>query len=344
MIRNKKIWVIAVLTVVVCIAARQPFKLHPVQLNYPSSWPTPVYDQKTNPLTKEGVELGRKLFYDPILSNNNTISCSSCHLSFTAFTHVDHSLSHGINDSVGTRNSPVLINLAWNKSFMWDGAIHHLDVQALAPITHQAEMGSTIQSVVHKLQQTTHYPNLFYEVYGDTAITGERLLKALAQFQLTLISSNSKYDQVMRKENGIGFTEQEEKGYRLFKQHCNSCHTEPLFTSGEFANNGLPVDPTLMDLGRMKVTQQSKDSLLFKIPTLRNIEFSYPYMHDGRFKSLFQVLNHYSAGIHSTPTLSLELKNKLPFSENDKVDLMAFLLTLTDKTFLFNPDFGFPRK
>ena len=146
----------------VCLAAQ----LNEVTLSYPSSWPEPVYDFNDKPLTKEGIELGRKLFYDPILSRNNTISCASCHLSYTAFTHVDHALSHGINDSIGTRNSPVLINLAWNSSFMWDGAVNHIEVQPLAPIAHPAEMGEEIKHVLQKLQNTKKYPPLFQSVFG----------------------------------------------------------------------------------------------------------------------------------------------------------------------------------
>lgn len=313
-----------------------------VLLDYPKEWPNPVYDFKENPLDSITIELGRKLFYDPILSLNNTISCGSCHLSFTAFTHVDHALSHGINDSIGTRNSPVLINLAWNKHFMWDGGVNHIDVQALAPITHPAEMGETIGNVVQKIQNSNKYPNLFFEAFGDSIITGEHLLKALSQFQLTLVSANSKYDQVKKGETV--FTSQEKNGYKLFKQHCNSCHAEPLFTTGEFANNGLCIDTTLNDFGRMNITQNSADSLKFKIPTLRNIEFSFPYMHDGRFRKISEVLNHYTSEINDSKTVSEELKSKIILTSDQKVDLTAFLLTLTDKEFLFNPKFGFPRK
>jgi cytochrome c peroxidase len=272
------------------------------------------------------------------------ISCSSCHLSFTSFTHLDHSLSHGIYDSIGTRNSPVLVNLAWNKSFMWDGAINHLDVQALAPITHPSEMGENINSVVRKLQQTKKYPPLFLEVYGDSNITGEHVLKSIAQFQLTLVSSNSKYDQVMRNEPGIEFTQQELRGYELFKKNCNHCHTEPLFTNGEFINNGLPVDPDLKDIGRAKISLNPSDSFKFKVPTLRNIEFSYPYMHDGRFSSLYQVLDHYTNNVQPNSNLPLELKNGIQLNSNEKTDIIAFLLTLSDRAFLFNSEFGFPRK
>lgn len=310
-------------------------------INIPESWPTPHYNFKKNPLTPNKIELGRRLFYDPILSKDSTISCGSCHLSFTAFTHVDHQLSHGIKDRIGTRNSPVLINLAWSKSFMWDGAINNLEVQALAPISHPDEMDETINGVVEKLKRSEKYRNWFKEAFGEKGISGETVLLALAQFQLTLISSNSKYDKVKRGE--MEFTEQEKKGYELFLKNCNSCHAEPLFTNYEFRNNGLAVDTTLNDYGRMKISQKSEDSIKFKVPTLRNIEFSYPYMHDGRFKTILEVMNHYQAGVQSSKTLSPEMKNIKKLSSNEKVDITAFLLTLSDRDFLFNPKFGFPR-
>lgn len=313
----------------------------PVALGYPKTWPLPIYDLAKSPLTKEGIALGRKLFYDPILSADSTVSCSNCHLSYTAFTHVDHALSHGIRDSIGTRNSPALMNLAWGRAFMWDGAVNHLDMQALAPINHAAEMGGNTAHVVAKLNRSPIYPTLFKLAYGDGAITGERMLKALAQFQLTLISCNAKYDRVMAGSEA--FTAQEEQGLRLFRQHCASCHAEPLFTTGGFANNGLPMDTLLMDVGRMGVSQQKVDSLVFKVPTLRNVEFSFPYMHDGRFRTLREVMGHYASGIASSATLALELRAGVTLTANERTDIIAFLLTLTDKEFLFNPDHAFPR-
>jgi len=307
----------------------------------PKNWPQPVYDFAKNPLTKEKVELGRALFYDPILSANNTISCSSCHLQYTAFTHVDHQLSHGIDDKIGTRNSPALMNLAWQKLFMWDGAVNHLDVQALAPISNPLEMGEKIEQVVTKLQKSRIYPTLFYKAFNDSLITGQHTLKAISQFMLTFVSCNSKYDSVMNKQ--AEFTAQEKNGYQLFKKNCSSCHQEPLFTNQQFENNGLPVDPTLNDQGRMTITKNSADSLKFKVPTLRNIEFSYPYMHDGRFKRLGEVLNHYTGGIKQGKTLSTQLNKPIVLSSNEKVDLTAFLLTLTDKKFLFNKEYAYPK-
>ena len=308
----------------------------------PKDWPKQEYDFSKNPLTHDKVELGRALFYDPVLSKDNTISCNSCHSQFTAFAHVDHALSHGINNLIGSRNAPALMNLAWQKSFMWDGAINHLDMQPLAPIANEKEMASNIDSVVKKLQRTKLYPTLFLKAFGDSIITGEHTLKAISQFMLTLISNNSKYDSVMRKQ--ATFTEQEKNGYTLFKLTCSGCHQEPLFTNQQFENNGLTIDATLNDIGRMKITLDPNDSLKFKVPSLRNIEFSYPYMHDGRFKKLTEVLNHYISGIQKSKTLSKKLEVPILLSSNEKVDIIAFLLTLTDRSFLFNTDFSYPKE
>jgi cytochrome c peroxidase len=305
----------------------------------PKNFPQPLYDFANNPLSKEKIELGKILFYDPILSKDNTISCGSCHLSYTAFTHTDHDLSHGIDNRIGTRNAPSLANLAWSKNFMWDGAVHHLDMQALAPISNHDEMDETLSNVVSKLQQSKKYRKLFYNAFNDSVVTGEHALKAISQFMVTLISANSKYDKVIRKEAGFSFTEYETKGYELFKTNCASCHKEPLFTNNEFENNGLEPDKYLNDGGRIKITKNIDDSLKFKVPSLRNVELSYPYMHDGRFKNLQMVLFHYTESIYQSPTLSHQLKNKIVLSENDKTNIISFLKTLTDEAFLQNPKF-----
>jgi len=307
----------------------------------PNNWPKPVYDFTKNPLSAEKIKLGRALFYDPILSKNNTISCASCHSSFNAFTHVDHDLSHGIYDRIGTRNSPTLMNLAWHPSFMWDGAINHLDVQALAPINHPNEMGEKIESVVAKLQKARKYSLLYFKAFGDSIVTGEHTLKAISQFMLTLVTANSKYDSVMRKQSW--FTVQEKNGYALFQKQCAACHKEPLFTNFEFENNGLPLDSTLKDYGRMKVTNKRGDSLKFKVPALRNIEFSYPYMHDGRFKRLSEVIKHYTSGVQKSKTLSKILEKPISLTSDERVDILAFLLTLSDKSFIYNPKYAFPK-
>ena len=329
-----------VLKYIFFIAITLSFAQHDDLLITPKNWPKPVYNFTNNALTKSKVELGRVLFYDPILSKDNTISCASCHSPFSAFTHIDHALSHGIHDSIGTRNSPALINLAWQKTFMWDGAINNLDMQVLAPITHKAEMANDIKSLVQKLNTIKLYKHLFKDAFGDSLATGEKTLKAISQFLLTVISSNSKYDRVMKKQEI--FTSQEINGYRLFQKHCNTCHKEPLFTTNDFANNGLSIDTLLNDYGRFIITKNPSDSLKFKIPTLRNIEFTFPYMHDGRFKKLSQVMTHYTSQIQSSTTLAIELKGKITLTSNEKVDIIAFLMTLSDREFVFDKRFADP--
>ncbi len=332
---------IIITTLIVCLTSGYAF-IKSYEFMVPENWPKPVYDFNKNPPNFTAIELGRNLFYDPILSKDKTISCASCHLQYTAFTHVDHALSHGIYDRIGTRNAPALMNLAWQRQFMWDGAINHLDVQALAPINHPDEMGESFDSVVFKLQKSKYYKKWFLLAFNDSNISGEHTLKAISQFMLTLVSSNSKYDSVKRHQSK--FTAQEKRGYQLFKINCSSCHTEPLFSSYQFENNGLPISNELKDSGRIRITHYLQDAFKFKVPSLRNIEFSYPYMHDGRFKKLSEVLNHYTQGIQSSETLAAQLRKPMAFSANEKVDIIAFLLTLTDKTFLFNPKFGYPKK
>jgi cytochrome c peroxidase len=313
----------------------------PIYFEIPKGFPKPVYDFSKNPLTEEGFQLGRNLFYDPILSKDNTISCASCHLQQTGFAHVDHDLSHGIDGKIGTRNSLSLQNLAWSKDFMWDGGINHLDVQAINPITSPDEMDETMQNVVLKLQKSEKYQNLFYEAFGTKKITGQLVLKALSQFEVQLVSANSKYDKVIRKEES--FTVMEQKGYELFKSNCASCHTEPLFTNYNYENNGLETDATLNDIGRMRITENNEDFQKFKVPSLRNVQFTFPYMHDGRFKTLNQVVNHYNSGISKSKTLSDKRQKPMNLTDNDRTDLVAFLKTLTDSEFLFNEKYSFPK-
>ncbi|MFN8273503.1 MAG: cytochrome c peroxidase [Flavobacteriaceae bacterium] len=316
------------------------FKPEPIYLKIPRGWPKPHYDFSKNPLSEQGFQLGRKLFYDPILSRDNTISCATCHLQATGFTHVDHELSHGIDDKIGTRNAMALINLAWNKDFLWDGGVNHLDVQPLNPIQSPVEMDESLAHVVGKLQQTSPYPQLFEQAFGTSKITGQLTLKALSQFMLMLQSSNAKYDRVMQGQET--FTEKEQKGYDIFKKHCASCHKEPLFSDDRFENNGLDLDADLKDIGRMKITGKKEDSLRFRTPTLRNIQFTFPYMHDGRFKTLTEVINHYNS-LPANKHVPKELRLPMQLVDHDRADLIAFLKTLTDQEFLFNPRFGYPK-
>jgi cytochrome c peroxidase len=335
----KKTLLISAAVILLCAAFMQ---VNEVLLPVPKNWPKAAYPFEKNALSKAGVNLGRRLFYDPILSANSSISCASCHSPYNAFTHVDHALSHGIHDSIGTRNSPALMNLAWHKTFMWDGSINNLDQQALAPITHPLEMGEKMPHVLQKLQSQTSYRQQFYAAYRDSNISADNTFKALSQFLLTLISYHSKYDSVSQKLSR--FSPQEENGYRLFRKHCNHCHTEPLFTNDEFANNGLRPDETLKDEGRKKITGKESDAYCFKVPSLRNIAYSPPYMHDGRFKTLATVLKHYSEGIQPSKTLHPSLKNGIKLRNNEQVDLVAFLLCLSDKAFILNANLHFPRQ
>ncbi|MGV9002807.1 cytochrome-c peroxidase [Flavobacterium sp.] len=314
----------------------------PIYFEVPKHFPKPSYDFSKNPLTKEQFQLGRNLFYDPILSRDHTISCASCHLQASAFTHIDHDLSHGIEGKIGIRNSLTLQNLAWNKTFMWDGGINHLDVQPITPITSALEMDETLPNVIKKLQESPKYQMLFTKAFGDNKVTTERLLKSLSQFLVQLVSANSKYDQVLQKKET--FTAQEQSGYAVFQTNCVSCHTEPLLTSEKFETNGLPVDAYLKDGGRIKITTLLKDSLLFKVPTLRNIQFSFPYMHDGRFKTLNDVVLFYNNNENAQKILAKKNKKQMHLTDNERVDLVVFLKTLSDKEFLFNPLFSFPRE
>lgn len=316
-------------------------KKRSIPYDVPANWPAPTYNFEEDPLTKEKIALGRRLFYDPILSYDSTISCSSCHAQYSAFTHVDHNLSHGIYGRIGRRNSPTLFNLAWSGSFMWDGSVAHLTEQARRPICDTNEMDERMDHVTTKLQRSTVYRNLFYNAYQDSTITAEKMMNSIAQFLLTLVSDHSKYDAVMAGRDT--FNTMESRGYTLFKKYCASCHAEPLFTNYAYESNGLSVDTELNDNGRYAITHDTKDTLRFKVPSLRNIEFSGPYMHDGRFKTLFQVVNHYIGGVQGNPSVPETLRRGVPLTPDNKVELVAFLLTLSDTAFIRNTVFSYPR-
>lgn len=309
-------------------------------LSIPAHFPALQYNLKKNPLKEETVQLGRLLFYDPILSADSSISCASCHSSYNAFAHTDHKLSHGIRDLTGNRNAPALFNLGWQSLFMWDGAHRHLDMQALAPISHPREMDFSIAGIVQRLQGNTNYRRSFYRAFGDSNASGERVLKALAQFQLTLISTASKYDKIQQGQ--AKFSEQEARGYQLFRKHCNACHTEPLFSNYQLNSNGLPPDATLNDSGRMGITGKAADRYHFKTPSLRNLSYTFPYMHDGRFQTLSAVMQHYSEGVSVSSTPGAALPRPLKLSSTEKVDLVSFLLTLNDSAFVFNRKHAYP--
>ncbi len=307
----------------------------------PDNFPAPAYRFETNAITEDGFILGRTLFYDPILSADNTISCSTCHIQTAAFTHHGHSVSHGIFDRLGTRNSPPIMNLAWSTSFMWDGGVADLDLQPIVPITNHVEMGNTVEHVLQKLRATSKYPPLFQKAFGSSEIKSADFLKALSQFMVMCVSSHSKYDSVMRKQ--ATFTPGEQRGYALFEAKCSSCHKEPLFTDHSFRNNGL-APSNLNDLGRYGVTLQEENKYKFKVPSLRNLSFTPPYMHDGRFLDLSAVLDHYTGGVQNTPNLDPLLKQKqglgIAISNEEKQDILSFLKTLDDRSFLLDKRFA----
>jgi len=300
----------------------------------PNGWPKPGTNIfAKNPLTEEGFQLGRKLFYDGRLSKDGNFACASCHQQFAAFSSFDHDFSHGFNNGFTKRNAPPLFNIAWMKELHWDGGINHIEVQPLAPITAPNEMAETIENVLKKLNADTSYKRMFAAAFRNPTINSQQMLKAIAQFLGSIQSYNTKYDKVKRGE--AAFSKSEEVGYEIFKAKCNSCHREPLFTDYSFRNNGLDAQPRVQDNGRMDITGLAKDSLKFKVPSLRNITLSKPYMHDGRFYSIGRVIDHYRSGINtSQPNLDSLLKNRIDISNQEKIDLISFLFALKDEVLI----------
>ena len=317
----------------------------PFVLDLPRHFPEPTYRIASNPFSKEGYELGRRLFYDPILSRNGTISCGDCHQLSAGFAHTDHAVSHGIDDQLTLRNSQHLVNLLWQKSFFWDGGVPQLDLVSVSPITNPMEMDNTMANVLETLSSSNYYQEAFKRAFPgrEPAISTATFLQALSQFMASLISANSPYDEFVTGQQPAAFTQAARNGLALFRTHCNSCHTEPLFTNNGFHSNGLP---SVSDQGRKSITLNPEDIHKFKVPSLRNIEVTGPYMHDGRFKTLDEVLLHYSSGIgdlpHTDPLLYKDNQPGLRFTQQEIGNLKAFLLTLTDKNFLQNRSFDAP--
>ena len=312
--------------------------LQNIEFNIPKDWPLPVYNFSDNALTTAGFKLGRKLFYDPVLSSDSSVSCGSCHQAFAAFAQLDHPVSHGVDDRLGIRNSPALFNLSWHTSFFWDGGVNHIELQPFGPITNPLEMNETLNGVIAKLQASDAYKSMFNDAFGTTEINTQRMAKALAQFMGLMVSSNSKFDKYKRNEAGNDLTQIEQSGYAVFKDKCGTCHKEPLFTDFSFRNNGLELlnnTGGYIDSGRGRITPNDPQSYYtFKVPTLRNLKYSPPYMHDGRFNTIDEVLDHYTTGIHQTPNLDPILVNGITLTSDDRTALKAFLNTLNDETFV----------
>lgn len=310
---------------------------YPVQI--PSHFPSTDYYQR-NPITKEGFELGRRLFYDRRFSVDGSISCGSCHQQVAAFGTYDHDLSHGVNGSHGIRNAMSLFNLAWQTSYGWDGKYSSLDAVYAAHINSPIEFGETINNIINKLKTDSRYQQEFKKVYGSSYISEPRIFNALTQFVSAFISNATKYDSV--KQNLKTFTTSEQAGYTVFLNKCNSCHAEPLFTDFSYRNNGLPLT-VLNDRGRMTITGNKADSLKFRVPSLRNIFKSYPFLHDGRFIGFEQVFEHYNSGVQQSATLDPLLTSGIQLSVAERTVLVDFFRTLTDNIFTANSSFAAPQ-
>lgn len=315
----------------------------PISFTVPQGWPQPVYQFTNNTLTSDGFVLGRKLFYDMRLSRDNTISCGSCHQQFAAFAQLDHPVSHGVKDQLGTRNTPGLANVAWYPTFFWDGGVINIENQPINPIQNHVEMDMTMPEVISRISADAGYVKMYKNAFGDETVNSQRTFRALAQFMAAMVSSDSHYDKVMRHEAGATFTVSEQNGYDLFKAKCASCHKEPLLTDFSYRNNGIASTPSVNDSGRAHITQAATDLYKFKVPSLRNIALTGPYMHDGRFTTLDAVLDHYRSGITPSATLDPLLANGISMTDNEKADIISFLKTLSDSIFVKDSRFAEPR-
>ncbi len=325
------------------------------ELVVPPTLPDPAdYIPADNPLTIEGVALGRKLFYDPILSADTSLSCAGCHAQEFSFTDSGNALSIGVQNMPGTRNSMALFNLMYSDRLFWDGSRATLESQALEPVPNPLEMHLEWEVAEERLRSDTAYVQAFYEALGTTSITANDVAKAIAQFERTIVSGNSTFDQAITPGSGVFLSEEAQLGYSLFfteNGDCFHCHGDPLnlFTDNLFHNNGLDAVDDVNDFadpGLGEITGDPSDYGKFRTPSLRNVAMTAPYMHDGRFETLEEVIDHYSEHIQNSPTLDPVIGSKfgegLGLSDGDKQAIIAFLNSLTDETFLNNPDYAAP--
>tara|TARA_B100001758_G_C18360636_1_gene585507 strand:+ start:481 stop:1554 length:1074 start_codon:yes stop_codon:yes gene_type:complete len=351
------LFIFIVLLTFSCKKDKAEYQATPYILDVPSHFPI-MEIPSDNPMTIEGVELGRYLFYETKLSGDNSMSCASCHALNRSFSD-SNQFSVGIDGIYGSRNSMALINLGWDDFFTWDGRASSLEEQILEPVPNPVEMHQEWKSAVLKLNNDVSYRNRFFRAFGEGGIDSNKVSKAIAQFIRTMISSSSKYDVMYKYENALPLTSYEQSvlqnidteewgGYDLFKSlngaDCFHCHNGPLMRVKKFSNNGL--DATFTDLGRGEVTGNNNDNGKFKVPTLRNIEHTAPYMHDGRFATLDEVIEHYSSGIHVSstidPLIEFSSQGGVQLDAQEKYLLKKFLLTLSDDSFINNPNFMNP--
>ena len=323
-----------------------PEKFTPFPFKMGAMFPIPALP-RDNPLIEERVALGKKLFNETALSRDGAISCASCHQTSSAFAD-PRRFSVGVRDQTGTRQAMPLFNLAWKSSFFWDGRAPSLRAQALIPIQDHTEMDEVLTNVIAKLANTNGYGKLFEAAFGSREMTSEKIGLALEQFMLTLTSYDSKFDRARNGQATLSTIEQQ--GFELFMTEydprtgrygadCFHCHGGPLFSDHQFHNNGLDAKQE-SDPGRFKVTQSEADRGKFSTPSLRNVELTAPYMHDGRFATLEAVIEHYSGSVKRSATLDPNIAKHpvqgLDLSAEDKQALVAFLKTLTDEQFKTN--------
>lgn len=314
-----------------------------IEFEVPSNFPAPVYDLKRNPITEKGFELGRKLFYDKILSRDNVVSCGSCHQHEAAFVQAGHDFSHGVDNKHGRRNTLPIFNALFKKTFFWDGGVHNLDLTPLNAIENPVEMDEKLENILSRLNLNSTYRKDFINVFQVDSITSKEFLQALAQFMSAMISANSRYDQFVRKE-GVSLSTDELEGLKLFKIKCGTCHATDLFTDESYRNNGLTND-FRFDKGREEITLNPSDKGKFKVPSLRNVEFTAPYMHNGSLETLEEVLDHYETGMKDSPALDeqFRLENSkigIPLTLMEKRQIILFLKTLSDEKFIRDKRFS----
>jgi cytochrome c peroxidase len=323
-----------------------PYQTTPYTIETPAGFPA-MNIPADNPITVEGVALGRKLFYDKILSGNNTQSCASCHNQALSFTDNGTQFSTGITGAIGTRNAQPLINLGYNLHYFWDGRGTTLEEQILEPVSNPIEMHLSWNEAAAKLNANSTYVNEFKNAFGISTIDSSYVVKAIAQFIRTMISYNSKLDKRLRNE--ISLTPSELNGYVIYVTergdcfHCHNIDAGRLMTDNLFHNNGL--DSVFTDLGRGAITGNAFDYGKFLTPTLRNIALTAPYMHDGRFQTLEEVVEHYNSGGKASATVDPLMKHVgtgLNLSTQEKADLVAFLKTMTDTSFINDARFRSP--
>lgn len=328
------------------------------KLLIPPFWPQPVIPAD-NPMTEEGVALGRKLFYDPLLSGNNQQFCGSCHNISNAFTDNGKKFSEGITGALGARNSMPLFNLAWEQNFFWDGRASSLEDQVIGPVTASNEMNQDTTTLMMELINHPTYPALFRKAFGKHSITFHDVARALAQFERTMISANSEFDKRYGRNKNLWYKKagslaeaQSAADTGMFwfyntdpgAPECVHCHGNlgnQLFTNSQFMNNGLEL--VSVDPGREAITGNPDDKGRFKVPSLRNISMTAPYMHDGKFETLEEVMEFYNNELRNSANLDFNLRphinNKNRMSKDQVRTIIAFLKTLNDSTFINNPAF-----